>query len=163
MMDLLLRDNLGAKTKARRVGRGHSSGWGKTSGSGHKGQKARSGVAIKGFEGGQMPFYRRVPKRNGFTSHKADYTALDLKRIDSLIFKGLIDVAQPLTYNVMLAMGLADKRKKVKLLGNVTLSQPLTIEVHAASRAAQEAMKNAKGTLQIIVPTENEADKKEGS
>jgi len=63
----------------------------------------------------------------------------------------------------MLAMGLADKRKKVKLLGNVTLSQPLTIEVHAASRAAQEAMKNAKGTLQIIVPTENEADKKEGS
>ena len=149
MMEMLV-DNPGAKKKARRVGRGHSSGWGKTSGRGHKGQKSRSGSAIKGFEGGQMPFYRRVPKRVGFKSYKPDYTPVDLKRIESLLFRSIISADECLNYEALLALGLADKRKKIKLLGNTPLSQPLNIEVHAASKAAILAVEKSQGTVKII-------------
>lgn len=160
MMDLL-RDNIGARKKARRVGRGHSSGWGKTSGRGHKGQKARSGCSIKGFEGGQMPFYRRVPKRIGFNGYKPAYTALDLKRLESLLFRELIDDSKPLSYEVLLNLGLADKRKKVKLLGNTPLSKPITIEVHAASKSALEAIDKSKGTVTIISSPQSEEEEKD--
>ena len=152
MMDMLC-DNPGAKKKARRVGRGHSSGWGKTSGRGHKGQKARSGCAMKGFEGGQMPFYRRVPKRVGFKGYKPAFTPVDLKRIESLLFRSVIAADTCLNYEALLALGLADKRKKIKLLGNTPLSQPLTIEVHAASQAALSAVEKSKGTVKIIKPS----------
>lgn len=148
----MLCDNPGAKKKARRVGRGHSSGWGKTSGRGHKGQKSRSGCAMKGFEGGQMPFYRRVPKRVGFKGYKPAYTPVDLKRIESLLFRSVISPDQSLNYEALLALGLADKRKKVKLLGNAPLSKPLNIEVHAASKAAISAVEKAKGSVKIIEP-----------
>ncbi len=153
-----LRDNPGARQKARRVGRGHSSGWGKTSGKGHKGQKARSGVSIKGYEGGQMPFYRRLPKSLGFNSHRPDFTPVDLKRIESLIFHGKIDPKEPLTYEKMLAIGLADKTKKVKILGNMKLSSALTIEGHAISKAAQEALSASKGAFVSLAASSEEGE-----
>jgi len=160
MMEFLC-DNPGARKKAKRLGRGHSSGWGKTSGRGHKGQKARSGVSIKGFEGGQMPFYRRIPKRIGFNGHKPDYTALDLKRLESLIFRGLVDCSKTITFETLLSLGLADKRKKVKLLGNMQPSKPIAIEVHAVSEAARAAIDKAKGSIVVIQPTESSEEKGE--
>ena len=149
-MMLELRDAFGARKKPKRLGRGHSSGLGKTSGRGHKGQKARSGVSIKGFEGGQMPFYRRVPKRVGFKSYKLAYTPLDLKRLEAMCVRGALDASEPLTFEKLLGLGLADKRRKVKLLGSVALSVALSIEVHAASKAALAAVEASKGSVTII-------------
>ena len=91
-----IRDNDGATKNAKRVGRGIGSGRGKTSGSGHKGQKARSGVAIKGFEGGQMPIHRRLPKRGFNNIFRKAYVEVNVGRIQSAVDAGKIDVAKPI-------------------------------------------------------------------
>ena len=103
-----LRDNPGARQARKRVGRGTGSGLGKTSGKGHKGQKARAGVAINGFEGGQMPIYRRLPKR-GFTNiFRKQYGVLNLGRLQAAIEAGKVDAAQPITGATLVAAGVVE-------------------------------------------------------
>src|ERR1700748_2055013 len=102
-----LRDNAGARQTSKRLGRGIGSGKGKTSGRGVKGQKARTGVALNGFEGGQLPIYRRLPKR-GFTNHfRKEYAPVNLGALDQAIAAGRIDAGQPITEATLIGAGLA--------------------------------------------------------
>ena len=113
-----IKDNLGSTKSRKRIGRGIGSGTGKTSGKGHKGQKSRSGVSIKGFEGGQMPIHRRLPKR-GFTNiNKVNYTELNLDKIQKLIDGKKIDPKKIISYKTLSDLGLVKSKKaKIKLLG----------------------------------------------
>ncbi len=145
-------DNPGA-TKARmRVGRGIGSGKGKTAGRGVKGQKARSGVAIKGFEGGQMPLHRRLPKR-GFTNISAThYNEINLGRIQAAVDAGKLDAASPVTVEALVAAGVCSKpRDGVKLLGMGELKAKLAFEVTAASKSAVAAIEGAGGTIRLLL------------
>src|ERR1700742_4465470 len=125
-----LRDNPGARLKSKRLGRGIGSGKGKTSGKGVKGQKAREGVALNGFEGGQLPIYRRLPKR-GFTNHfRKEYAPVSTGVLDAAIEPGRIDGSQPITEAVLIAAGLAaDDKDGIRLLGEGTISRAVTITV----------------------------------
>ncbi len=147
-----LQDNIGAKKARTRVGRGIGSGKGKTAGRGHKGQKSRSGVAIKGFEGGQMPFYRRVPKRgfnNIFRVHKA---IVNLGRLQSAIDAGKLDVSKPVTMDKMAQAGLVRASDvAVRLLGNGELSTKLDITVNGASKTAIDAVEKVGGSVTIVL------------
>ena len=114
-----LRDNPGARLKFKRLGRGIGSGKGKTSGKGVKGQKAREGVSLNGFEGGQLPIYRRLPKR-GFHNHfRKEYAPVNLGALDAAIEAGKIDGSQPITEAILFAAGLATANNKdgIRLLG----------------------------------------------
>src|ERR1700759_4284241 len=112
-----LRDNAGARLKSKRLGRGIGSGKGKTSGKGVKGQKAREGVSLNGFEGGQLPIYRRLPKR-GFTNHfRKEYAPVNFVSLDAAIAAGKIDGGQPITEATLIGAGLArDDKDGVRLL-----------------------------------------------
>ncbi len=145
-----LRDNDGARYKSKRLGRGIGSGKGKTSGKGVKGQTSRSGVSINGFEGGQMPIYRRLPKR-GFTNIFAkDYSEVNLGRLQLAIEAGRVDAAVPITADVLLAAGLVGKaRDGVRLLAQGELKTKVTIEVAGASKAAIEAVEKLGGTVKV--------------
>lgn len=147
-----LRDNAGAKRARKRVGRGPGSGLGKTAGRGHKGAKARSGVAIKGFEGGQMPLHRRLPRR-GFTNalFRKDYAEVNLGRLQQAIDAGKIDASQTVTEAVLVETGLARKAKDgVRLLGKGEIKAEVTIEVTGASKGAVEAVEKAGG--KVVLP-----------
>lgn len=145
-----IKDNNGARKSAMRVGRGIGSGKGKTAGSGHKGQKARSGVAINGFEGGQMPIYRRLPKR-GFTSlNKKDFEVVNLGRLQTAIDDGKIDAAQPITSDILAAAGVVGKiTDGVRLLAKGELTAKVEITVTGASKSAVEAVEKAGGTVTV--------------
>ncbi len=148
-----LRDNEGARLKFKRLGRGIGSGKGKTSGKGVKGQKAREGVAINGFEGGQMPIYRRLPKR-GFTNiFRKEYAAVNLGALAKAIEVGRIDAAQPITEETLRAAGLVrgGKVAGVRLLATGELKQAVTITVSGASAKAIEAVKAAGGSVTTTV------------
>lgn len=135
----------GSKKKAKRIGRGEGSGWGKTSGRGHKGQKARSGGGVgPGFEGGQMPLQRRLPKR-GFTNiFKKTFALVNLGSLNSFEAGSVIDA------RALVAAGLIRKEGlPVKLLAKGSLDRALTIKVQAASEKAAEMVKAAGGTLEI--------------
>jgi large subunit ribosomal protein L15 len=135
----------GSKKKARRVGRGEASGWGKTSGRGHKGQKSRSGGGVSpGFEGGQMPLQRRLPKR-GFTNiFKKTYALVNLGALSAFEGGSIVDA------RALAAAGLIRKESlPVKLLAKGSLEKPLTIKVAAASARAADLVKAAGGTLEI--------------
>ena len=144
-------DNPGATKKRMRVGRGIGSGKGKTAGRGVKGQKARSGVAIKGFEGGQMPLHRRLPKR-GFTNlFRRDLNAVNLGRVQEAVDAGKLDAAAPVTIDALVAAGVCAKpRDGVKLLGEGELTAPLRFEVAGASKAAVAAVEQAGGTVTVL-------------
>ena len=148
----LVKDNPGATKNAKRVGRGIGSGTGKTSGSGHKGQKARSGVSINGFEGGQMPIHRRLPKR-GFTNiFRKDYVEVNLGRLQAAVDAGKLDAAKPIDSAAMLAAGVISKpRDGVRILAKGALTAK-KVEIHAvgASKAAIAAVEKAGG--KIVVP-----------
>src|SRR6201995_20978 len=122
-------DNAGSRKKRMRVGRGIGSGKGKTSGRGGKGQTARSGVRIKGFEGGQMPLHRRLPKR-GFTNiHALDINEVNIGRVQQAIDAGKLDAAQPVTVEALVAAGvLARARDGVKILGSGELKAKAAFE-----------------------------------
>ena len=144
-----LRDHKGATSNSKRVGRGIGSGKGKTCGSGHKGQKARTGVAINGFEGGQMPLYRRLPKR-GFTSHKSQIkkvSTIDLDDINNLITKGKVKTTDILDKQKMIELGVISKNKKIllKVLGTGELKSKIKINVDMYSKSAAEKIKKAGG------------------
>ncbi|MEX0921803.1 MAG: 50S ribosomal protein L15 [Rhodovibrionaceae bacterium] len=143
-----LSDNPGATKARKRIGRGIGSGTGKTSGKGHKGQKARSGVAIKGFEGGQMPLYRRLPKR-GFTNiFRKRYAEVGLGRLQAAIDAGRIDPKKPVDAAAMVAGGLfKSSRDGVRLLGNGELKSKLEVVVAGATKGAIAAVEKAGGTV----------------
>ena len=148
-----VRDNLGATRNAKRVGRGVGSGTGKTSGSGHKGQKARSGVSINGFEGGQMPIHRRLPKRGFNNIFRKKYAVVNLGRLQHALDLGILDAKKPVDAAALVGAGLISKvRDGVRILANGELTTK-KIEIHAAgaSKAAAEAVERMGG--KIIVPT----------
>jgi large subunit ribosomal protein L15 len=146
-----IRDNEGAVKERMRVGRGIGSGKGKTGGRGVKGQKARTGVAIKGFEGGQMPLHRRLPKR-GFTPPNAkDYNEVNLGRIQTAIDAGKLDAGKPVTVESLVAAGVLSKpRDGVRILGTGELKAKLAFEVAGTSKTAAEAIEKAGGSLKVL-------------
>ena len=142
--------NYKVKEKKIRPGRGIGSGKGKTSGRGHKGQKARSGVAIKSFEGGQMPLYRRLPKR-GFNSIKKNNIAiLNLQQLQKYIYKGILDSKKLIDLNELKKNKIL-KRKidKIKLLGNGDIKDKINIEVDFISKSAKEKIEKSGSTIKL--------------
>ena len=133
-----------------RVGRGIGSGKGKTSGRGVKGQKSRSGVAIKSFEGGQMPLYRRLPKR-GFNPIKREKIAiLNLNKIQSFIDKKTIDTSSVLNTSLLKKLRLINKNSiKLKILGTGEIKKKINIEADLASKSAQEKLEKIGGSIQL--------------
>jgi large subunit ribosomal protein L15 len=150
-----LSDNPGANKVRKRVGRGIGSGKGKTAGRGVKGQKSRTGVAIKGFEGGQMPLHRRLPKR-GFTNiFRKDFVEVSLDRIAQAIEAGRLDAGQPVNADALKAAGVIRRaRDGVRLLGGAAPRSALTIQVAGASRPAIAAVEQAGGTVTVTSPAE---------
>ena len=147
-------DNPGSRKNRMRIGRGIGSGMGKTGGRGGKGQTARSGVRIKGFEGGQMPLHRRLPKR-GFrnTSFAVKLNETNLGKLQAAIDAGRIDVKNPVDIAAMVKGGLMRRAKGgVKLLGGGELKSKVDIAVHGASKSAIAAVEKAGGTVKILAP-----------
>ena len=138
------------KAKKIRVGRGIGSGKGKTSGRGVKGQKSRSGVAIKSFEGGQMPLYRRLPKR-GFNPIKKEKIAiLNLDKIQSFIEKKTITTTEILNTSSLKKLNLINKNsKKLKILGSGEIKDKINIEADLASKSALEKLEKIGGSIQL--------------
>ena len=137
--------------KKIRVGRGIGSGKGKTSSRGHKGQKSRSGVAIKSFEGGQMPLYRRLPKR-GFKSLNDDKTAiLNLSKIQNIINKTKNNIKSTLDLKILKEKKLVNKKSlKLKILGTVEIKKNIEISAHFASKQALSKIEKAGGKINIV-------------
>ena len=137
--------------KKIRVGRGIGSGKGKTSARGHKGQKSRSGVSIKSFEGGQMPLYRRLPKR-GFKSFKNDTTAiLNLSKIQNMIEKTKNEIKSSLDLKILIEKKLVNKKfKKLKILGAGEIKKNIEISAHFASKQALSKIEKVGGKISII-------------
>lgn len=147
-----LRDNPGARLKSKRLGRGIGSGKGKTSGKGVKGQKAREGVALNGFEGGQLPIYRRLPKRGFNNIFRKEYVALNLGTLDKALESGRLDASQPITEQAVIAAGIVPGNKDgVRLLADGTISRAVNITVSGASAAAKAAIEAAGGTVTTTV------------
>ena len=137
------------KTKIR-VGRGIGSGKGKTSGRGVKGQKSRSGVAIKSFEGGQMPLYRRLPKRGFNSIAKVNIAILNLDKIQSYIDKNRIKISETLNSDLLKKLRLINKNSlKLKILGSGSIKDKINIEADLASKSAIEKLEKAGGSIQI--------------
>jgi len=151
-------DNEGARKKRMRVGLGVGSGKGKTAGRGVKGQKARRGVAINGFEGGQMPIYMRLPKR-GFTPHKAArYAEVNIGRIEEAVKAGKLDARKPIDAAALVEAGVLRRSKDgVRLLAKGELKTKVDLVVSGASRAAVEAVEKAGGKVTVTKPVAAEA------
>ena len=145
-----LNDNDGAKSSKKRLGRGVGSGLGKTSGKGHKGQKSRSGVSIKGFEGGQMPIHRRLPKR-GFNKHNRKvYRILNLGDLQKVIDNGKIDIKKEINSSVILSSGVIKNLKDgIRILARGKITSKVNILVDGASKNAIEQVEKAGGNLAV--------------
>jgi large subunit ribosomal protein L15 len=151
-------DNPGSTKDRIRVGRGIGSGKGKTGGRGVKGQKARTGVAIKGFEGGQMPLHRRLPKRGFWNPFSTHYSEVNLGRIQEAVEAGKIDASAPVTVESLILAGVVSKpRDGVKILGQGELTAKLLFEVASASKSAVAAIEKAGGSVKLLVPAVAEA------
>ncbi len=148
-----LRDNAGSRLKSKRLGRGIGSGKGKTSGKGVKGQKAREGVALNGFEGGQLPIYRRLPKRGFKNIFRKEYAPVNLGALAKAIDAGRIDAVQPITEATLAAAGLVrgSKVTGVRLLANGEIGRAVTITVSGASATAIAAVEAAGGSVTTTV------------
>lgn len=147
-----LRDNQGARPKSKRLGRGIGSGKGKTSGKGVKGQKARTGVSLHGFEGGQMPLYRRLPKRGFVNLFRKEYAPLNLGTLEAAIVAGRLDAGQPITEDTLRHAGLVRaKTEGVRLLATGEITRAITITVSGASASAIEAVQKAGGSVTTTV------------
>ena len=152
-----IRDNEGATKSRIRVGRGIGSGKGKTGGRGVKGQKARAGVAVKGFEGGQMPLYRRLPKRGFHNLFARELNEVNLGRIQQAVEAGKLDGT--VTIESLVAAGVISKaaRDGVKILGQGEFKAKLAFEVAGASKSAVEAIEKAGGTVKILAAAASQA------
>ena len=162
-----LRDNPGANKRRMRVGRGIGSGKGKTAGRGVKGQKSRTGVAIKDFEGGQMPLYRRLPKR-GFNNAKfaKRYAVVNVGRVQKAIDAGRLVVAdgQPVGEDALRAAGLIDRTYDgIRLLAKGEITTAVSFEVFSASRAAVDAVEKAGGQVAVTLAVTGKADEPTGA
>ena len=152
-----LADNPGSRKKRMRVGRGIGSGKGKTSGRGGKGQTARSGVRIKGFEGGQMPLHRRLPKRGFNNIFRLNFAEINLDRLQQAIDSKLIDAKETVNAESLVKAGVLRRAKDgVRLLGRGEIKAKINIEVHGASKSAVEAVEKAGGTVKILQPAKAE-------
>ncbi|GAB4065012.1 50S ribosomal protein L15 [Ancylobacter sonchi] len=143
-------DNEGARKKRMRVGRGIGSGKGKTGGRGVKGQTSRTGVAIKGFEGGQMPLHRRLPKRGFHNIFALDWNEVTLGRIQAAIDAGKLDAKQPVTEAALVAAGALRRAKAgVRVLGSGELTAKISLDVAHATKSAIAAVEKAGGTVTL--------------
>lgn len=149
-----VRDNPGATTNRKRVGRGIGSGTGKTSGKGVKGQKARSGgKTVHGFEGGQMPLSRRLPKRGFKNPFRKRFVAVNLGRLQQAVDDGKLDIQKTVTEETLRSVGIVGSlRDGVRLLAKGELKAKLSVEVTGASKAAQAAVERAGGSVVITAP-----------
>ena len=146
-----IRDNDGATKSRKRVGRGIGSGLGKTGGRGVKGQKSRSGVAIKGFEGGQMPLHRRLPKRGFNNIFAKDFNIVSVGRIQQAIDAGKLDASAAVTVASLKEAGVVRRiRDGVRLLSDGELTAKVSFEIEGASKAAIEAVEKAGGSVKIL-------------
>jgi large subunit ribosomal protein L15 len=149
----------GSTKNRMRVGRGPGSGKGKTAGRGVKGQKARSGVAVNGFEGGQMPLHMRMPKRGFNNPFAKEFAEVNLWRLEQAIEAGKLDPKQPIDAAALIAAGVVRRAKDgVKLLGKGELKAKLEITVYAATASAKAAVEAAGGTLTVTKPAPAEAE-----
>ncbi len=147
-----LRDNPGARLKSKRLGRGIGSGKGKTSGKGVKGQKAREGVSLNGFEGGQMPIYRRLPKRGFDNPFRKEYAPVNLGALDAAIAAGKLDAGQPIDEDALRAAGwCAASWTACGCWPRARSRRAVTITVSGASAAAIEAVEKAGGSVTTTV------------
>jgi large subunit ribosomal protein L15 len=150
-----LADREGARKARRRVGRGIGSGKGKTAGRGVKGQKARTGVAVKGFEGGQMPLHRRLPKRGFKSLFGKDYNEVNIGRVQQAIDAGKLDPAATVDVEALVKAGVLRRaRDGVRLLGEGDLKAKIAVTVAGASKRARDAVEKAGGSLTILNPPE---------
>jgi large subunit ribosomal protein L15 len=150
-----LRDNAGARKERMRVGRGIGSGKGKTAGRGVKGQSSRTGVAVNGFEGGQMPIYRRLPKRGFKKPFRSEFVEVNLDRLQKAVDAGKLDAAAKITGDVLVSAGLISQiRDGVRLLGRGELTAKLVIEVAGVSAGARAAVEKAGGTVIVQAPAQ---------
>ena len=159
-----LHDNEGARRNHMRVGRGEGSGKGKTAGRGQKGQKSRSGVSLVGFEGGQMPLYRRVPKRGFKNLFRKNYEIVNLDRLQKAIDDKKLDASATITAEIMVAAGLVNNnRDGVRLLGKGELTTKITIEVVGATKTAMAAVEKVGGAVVLPKLTKVELEAREKS
>jgi large subunit ribosomal protein L15 len=148
-----LADNPGSHKRRMRVGRGIGSGKGKTGGRGVKGQKSRTGVRIKGFEGGQMPLHRRLPKRGFVNIHARKLNEVNLGRVQTAIDQGALDAAKLVTVDALVAAGVLYKKKGgVRLLGGGELKAKASFEVWGASKSAVAAVEKLGGSVKVLAP-----------
>ncbi|RAX42562.1 50S ribosomal protein L15 [Rhizobium tropici] len=146
-----IKDNEGSTHSRKRVGRGIGSGSGKTGGRGVKGQKSRSGVAINGFEGGQMPIYRRLPKRGFNNIFASDYVVVSLARIQAAVDAGKLDAKQTVDAAALKAAGVIRRVKDgVRVLSDGELKAKLALEVAGASKSAVEKIEKAGGSVKLL-------------
>ncbi len=141
-----LQPSAGSRKGRKRLGRGHGSGWGKTSGKGHKGQNARSGGGTRlGFEGGQTPLFQRLPKR-GFTNiNRKEYTVVNLETLNRF------EEGTEVTPELLIETGVVSKAKSgIKILGNGSLNKKLTVKAHKFSASAKDAIENAGGQTEVV-------------
>src|SRR6187399_2701345 len=147
-----IRDNPGARKTRTRVGRGIGSGKGKTGGRGQKGQKSRSGVAIKGFEGGQMPLHMRLPKRGFNNAFAKDYAEVNLGQVQKLLDAGKLDAKAVIDQAALQAAGVARGGKDgVRLLGKGEFTAKVSFKVAGVSKGAVAAVEKAGGSVEVIV------------
>ena len=152
-----LRDNEGATKKRMRVGRGPGSGKGKTAGRGIKGQKSRSGVAIKGYEGGQMPLYQRLPKRGFNKPNRKSFAVVNLGLVAKFIEEGKIDAKAEITEDVLVASGLVRRKKDgIRLLAKGDFAAKASFNVTGASKGAIEAVEKAGGSVTVATAAASE-------
>ena len=152
-----IKDNAGATKSRLRVGRGIGSGKGKQAGRGGKGQTARSGVRIKGFEGGQMPLHRRLPKGGFNNIFRVEYAQINLDRIQDAIDAKLLDANDTINAESLVKARVIRRSKAgVRLLGRGELKAKLAIEVHGASKTAIAAVEKAGGTVKILAPAKKD-------
>ena len=152
-------DNAGSRKKRMRVGRGIGSGKGKTSGRGGQGQTARSGVRIKGFEGGRMPLHRRLPKRGFNNIFRLDFAEINLDRLQEAIDNKLVNASETVTVETLVKAGVLRRAKDgLRLLGRGEIKTKLTIEAHGASKSAIAAVEKAGGSVKIFAPAKEEGE-----
>jgi len=155
-------DKEGARRSRKRLGRGIGSGLGKTSGRGHKGQKSRSGVAVAAYEGGQMPIYRRLPKRGFVKPNRLAWNEVNIGRVQAAIDAGKLDAKKPVSIAEMMVAGLIDKpRDGVRLLGKGELKAKVDFVVNHATKSAAAAVEKAGGSVSIVAAKPASAEAKE--
>src|ERR1700749_2900624 len=154
-------DNAGSRKKRMRVGRGIGSGKGKTSGRGGKGQTARSGVRIKGFEGGQMPLHRRLPKRGFNNIFAKTLNEVNLGRVQTAVDAGKLDPKDVVDVAALVRAGVLRRaRDGVRLLGSGELKAKLNFEVYGASKSATAAVEKAGGSVKVLAPAKQDGGEK---